>query len=177
MFEILHFRDSDKIIRQKNMMHDVQTTLEYLEDVLTGVQFKGELFRQALDEMGWREIGTLNILKGRRYMYKGIKNNVAIDGNFSAYEYIMEGLMRLQIGYDRGMLETGILILTAKRSEKSPYGNTSDMVKKEIKMLFPTISCPVSIALFDLEDPDDIFSDEGGDDDGISFPALEQEEA
>ena len=177
MFEILHFRDSDKILNDKNMMHDVHTTLEYLEDVLTGVQFKGELFRQALDDMGWREIGTLNILNGRRYMYKGIKNNVAIDGNFSSYEYIMEGLMRLQIGYDRGMLETGILILTAKRSEKSPYGSTSDMVKKEIKMLYPTVSMPVSVALFDLEDPIDIFSEEGGDDYGVSVPALEQQEA
>ena len=89
MFEILHFRDSDKILNEKNMMHDVQTTLEYLGDVLTGVQFKGELFRQALDEMGWRHNGTLNILEGRRYMYKGFKKNVAIDGNFSAYEFIL----------------------------------------------------------------------------------------
>ena len=96
MFEILHFRDSDKIIRQKNMENDVKETLQYIDDVLAGVQFKKELLRQALDDMGWREIGTLNILKGRRYMYKGIKKNVAIDGNFSAYEYIMEGLMRLQ---------------------------------------------------------------------------------
>ena len=43
MIEILHFRDSDKILNDKNMMKDVQTTLEYLADVLTGVQFKGEL--------------------------------------------------------------------------------------------------------------------------------------
>ena len=117
MIEILHFRDSERILKEKNMMHDVQTTLEYLEDVLTGVQFKGELFRQALDDMGWRENGTLNILEGRRYMYKGFKKNVAIEGNFSAYEFILEGLLRLQIGYDQGMLETGILLLTSKRSE------------------------------------------------------------
>ena len=120
MIEILHFRDSDKILNDKNMMHDVQKTLEYLEDVLTGVQFKRELFRQALDDMGWRHNGTLNILEGRRYMYKGFKKDVAIEGNFSAYEYILEGLMRLQIGYDQGLIETGILVLTAKRSEKSP---------------------------------------------------------
>ena len=87
MIEILHFRGSDKILNDKNMMHDVQTTLEYLADVLTGVQFKGELFRQALDDMGWRENGTLNVIPGRRYMYKGFKKNVAIEGNFSAYEY------------------------------------------------------------------------------------------
>ena len=153
MFEILHFRDSDKILKDKNMMHDVQTTLEYLGDVLTGVQFKGELFRQALDEMGWRENGTLNILEGRRYMYKGFKKNVAIDGNFSAYEFILEGLLRLQIGYDKGLIETGILLLTSKRSEKSPYGSTSDMVKEEIEQLYPTISMPVTVALFDLDEP------------------------
>jgi len=164
MIEILHFRDSEKILNDKNMMHDVKMTLEYLEDVLTGVQFKGELFRQALDDAGWRENGTLNILKGRRYMYKGFKKNVAIDGNFSAYEFILEGLLRLQIGYDQGMLETGVLVLTSKRSEKSPYGSTSKMVKEEIEMLFPTISMPVTVALFDLDETD--IMDERGDDNG-----------
>jgi hypothetical protein len=35
--------------------------------------FTGELLRQALDEMGWRENGSLSILDGRRYQYKGFK--------------------------------------------------------------------------------------------------------
>jgi hypothetical protein len=176
MIEILHFRDSDKILNDKNMMQDVQKTLEYLEDVLTGVQFKRELFRQALDDMGWRHNGTLNILEGRRYMYKGFKKDIAIEGNFSAYEYILEGLMRLQIGYDQGLIETGILVLTSKRSEKSPYGSTSRMVQEEIEMLFPTISMPVTVALFDLGDPES-FNDEGGDENGISLSANDQREA
>ncbi len=175
MIEILHFRDSERILKEKNMMHDVQTTLEYLEDVLTGVQFKGELFRQALDDMGWRENGTLNILEGRRYMYKGFKKNVAIEGNFSAYEFILEGLLRLQIGYDKGMIETGVLVLTSKRSEKSPYGSTSKMVSEEIEMLYPTISMPVSVALFDLDETD--IMDEGGDDnDSVSVSTIDQRE-
>ena len=160
MFEILHFRDSDKIIKQKKMVKDVQATLQYIDDVLSGAIYKRELFRQALDEMDWRHNGTLNILEGRRYMYKGFKNNVAIEGNFAVYEYILEGLLRLQIGFDKGLLEAGILILTSKRSEKSPYGSTSKMVKEEIELLYPTISLPVSIALFDLGDPE-IFEDEG----------------
>jgi len=161
MFEILHFRDSDKIIKQKKMVKDVMSTLQYVDDVLSGALYKRELFRQALDEMGWRHNGTLNVLEGRRYMYKGFKRNVAIEGNFSAYEYILEGLFRLQIGYDKGLLEAGILILNSKRSENSPYGSTSKMVKEEIELLYPTISLPVSIALFDLGDPE-IFKDEGG---------------
>jgi hypothetical protein len=175
MIEILHFRDSDKILKQKKMVNDVKETLQYIDDVLTGVQFKGELFRQALDEMGWRHNGTLNILEGRRYMYKGFKKNVAIEGNFSAYEYILEGLFRLQVGYDKGMIETGILILTSKRSEKSPYGSTSKMVSEEIEMLYPTISMPVSVALFDLDETD--IMDEGGDDNGsVSVSTIDQRE-
>ena len=164
MFEIIHFRGSDKILKQKKMVNDVKETLQYIDDVLTGVQFKGELFRQALDEMGWRHNGTLNILEGRRYMYKGFKKDVAIEGNFSAYEYIPEGLFRLQVGYDKGMIETAILILTSKRSEKSPYGSTSKMVNEEIEMLYPTISMPVTVALFDLDETD--IMNEGGDDNG-----------
>lgn len=172
MPEILHFRDSDKILKKKNMMQDVKTTLEYLEDVLAGVRYKGELLRQALEEMGWRENGTLNILENRRYMYKGFKKDVAIEGNFSVYEVIIEGLCRLQIGYDKGFLEAGILILNSKRSEKSPYGSTSKMVKEEIEMLYPTISMPVTVALFDLDEPEIIY-DEGGDENGVPLSAHE----
>lgn len=175
MFEILHFRDSDKILKQKKMITDVTSTLQYIDDVLSGAIYKRELFRQALDEMGWRYNGTLNILEGRRYLYKGFKKNVAIEGNFSAYEYILEGLFRLQVGYDKGMIETAILILTSKRSEKSPYGSTSKMVKQEIEMLYPTISMPVSVALFDLDDPE--IMDEGGDENGgVSVSTVEHEE-
>ena len=72
---------------------------------------------------------------------------------FQHMNLYLEGLLRLQIGFDKGMIETGILLLTSKRSENSPYGSTSDMVKEEIEMLYPTISLPVSICLFNLEEP------------------------
>lgn len=149
-FEIIHFRQADKILKQKNMISDVAMTMEYIYDSLDGSLYRGELLRCALDDMGWREQGTLNILPGRRYMYKGYKFGIAIDGSFSAYEFIIEGLARLQIGFDTGKIEAGILMLTAKRSEKSPYGSTVDMVKNEVELLYPTISLPVSVALFDL---------------------------
>jgi len=172
--ELIHFRDSEKILNDKNMMKDVQVTLEYLSDVLYGTMHRGELMRQALEEMDWRgkENGNLKILENRRYTYKGFKRGVAIEGCFSAYEFILEGLFRLQVGYDKGSIETGLLLLTAQRSEKSPYGSTSWMVKEEIEMLYPTISMPVTIALFDLGVP--MISDtEGGDANGISVQANE----
>ena len=167
--EVLHFRDSDKIIKDKHMDRDVQATLEYIEECLYGTLYKRELLREALEEMHWREKVNLSILDGRRYQYKGFKRGVAIEGNFSAYEYILEGLFRLQVGFDKGILETGILLLTAQRSEKSPYGTSSQMVKKEIDMLYPTISLPCTVALYDLGAP--IMSDyeEGGDNHGVSF--------
>ena len=160
-FEIFHVRESDKILKEKNLEKDVQATLEYVDTALYGSLYRRELLRQALDEMGWRETGTLNILDGRRYQYKGFKKDVAIEGNFSVYEYILEGLFRLQLGFDKGLIETGILILTAARSEKSSYGSSRELAQTEIEMLYPTISMPVAIALFDLGDsalPDD----EGG---------------
>ena len=154
-FEILHFRGSDEIIKDKNLEKDVQITLEYLNDALYGSIYRGELLRQALDEMDWRDNdnGELKILDGRRYMYKGVKRGVAIEGNFSAYEYILEGLFRLQVGFDKGQIETGILMLTSMRSIKSSYGSSRDLAEAEVEMLYPTISMPVSIALFDLGPP------------------------
>ena len=72
-FEVIHFRGSDEIIKEKNLDRDVQVTLEYIDDVLFETLYRRELFRQALEEMQWRENGNvdLKILDGRRYMYKG----------------------------------------------------------------------------------------------------------
>jgi hypothetical protein len=154
-FEILHFQGSDEIIKNKNLDRDVQITLEYVDDALYGSIYRRELLRQALEEMDWRDNGNdeLKILPNRRYQYKGYKKGVALEGNFSAYEYILEGLFRLQVGFDKGFIETGILMLTSSRSEKSSLGTSQDLAKTEVDMLYPTISMPVSIALFDLGPP------------------------
>jgi hypothetical protein len=137
------------------MEKDVKVTLEYINDALYGSIYRRELLRQSLEEMDWRENGDgeLKILDGRRYMYKGVKRKVALEGNFSVYEYILEGLFRLQVGYDKGRIETGILMLTSIRSEKSSLGTSRDLAEAEVEMLYPTISMPVSIALFDLGPP------------------------
>jgi hypothetical protein len=152
-FEILHFRGADKILRDKGMEKEIQLTMEYLNDVLYGTFRRSELLRQALEEMDWRTKGDLNILEGRRYFYKGLRNRVAIDGSFSSYEFIQDGLLRLQIGLDKGKIDMGILLLTSLRSEKSPYGSTRKLVDEEIEYLYPTISVPVTIVLFDLGKP------------------------
>jgi hypothetical protein len=153
-FELLHFRDSEKILKSKKMEKDIQATLEYLDEALYGSLHRRELLSQALDEMEWRRsIETLIILDGRRYRYKGFKKGIAIEANFSAYEFILEGLTRLQIGFDKKKTEAGILLLTSLRSEKTPYGSTKKMVEEDIQNLYPTISMPVSIALFDLGHP------------------------
>jgi hypothetical protein len=173
-FEMIHFRDSDKIIRKKKLDRDVKATLEYVYDALQGSLYRGELLRQSLQEMGWRENGSLNILDGRRYQYKGFKKGVALEGSFSSFEYLLTGLARLQVGFDKKLIETGILMLTAARSEKSSLGNSRDLAIAEVETLYPTISMPVSIALFDLGVP--VISngeEEGGDESGASVSENE----
>jgi hypothetical protein len=157
-FELLHFRDADKILKKKKLTQIVISTMQYLSDALHGTLFRGELLRQALTEMDWRH-EPLNILDGRRYQYKGLRQGVAIDGSFSSYEYIQDALLRLQVGFDKQRVEVGIVLLTSQRSEKSPLGSTKELVEQEIKDLFPTISLPVCIALFDLGGPG-IYTDE-----------------
>ena len=159
-FEILHFRKAEKVLQEKNMVKEVELTMNYLDDVLYGMFRRSELLRQALEEMDWRPKGDLNILDGRRYLYKGLRNRVAIDGSFSSYEFIQDGLLRLQIGLDKGKIDMGILLLTSLRSEKSPYGSTRQLVEQEIDYLYPTISIPVTIVLFDLGKPG-LFSEMG----------------
>jgi hypothetical protein len=153
-FEIIHFRDAQKVLEEKSMITDVNLTCEYIFDNLVGTQYRRDILRDALDAQGWREEhAELKILPGRRYFYKGVKGEIAMDGSFSSYEYLHTGLLRLQLGYDKGTVESGVLLLPSNRSEKSPYGNTADMLKSEMQLLFPTISLPVSICLFDLGEP------------------------
>jgi hypothetical protein len=153
-FEMLHFRSSDKILKMKNMTQDVMETLNYIDASLGGALYKREILREVLDEMGWiGDNGSRRFLDGRRYEYKGFKKGIAIEGSFGAYEYILEGLLRLQVGFEKGHIEAGVLMLNAKRSEKTPYGSTSKLAKEEIEALYPTISVPVAIALFELDPP------------------------
>lgn len=153
MFEILHFRGSENILKDKGMEQNVHRTLEYLDDVLYGSIHRRELLRQALDEMGWRQNRVLSVLDGRRYYYKGIKQRVGLEGSLGVYEYILEGLLRLQIGFQKERIDMGILLLPAQRGDKSPYVSTKNLVEEEIQDLYPTIDLPVTVVLFDLGKP------------------------
>lgn len=153
-FELLHFRGADKIIKKKNMDHVVRATCETIEAFLFGTLRKGGLLRQALEEADWRQDPEqLKILNGRRYAFKGLRNGIAIDGQFSSYESIWDSLLRLQIGWAQKKIDAGIVLVTGERSEKSQYGSTKELIQKELELLFPTISVPVSIAIFDLGKP------------------------
>jgi len=159
MYEIMNFRGSDKIIREKKMTNIVRELMDYLNDALFGTQYKGELMRQVLKEMDWRNNGDCKIFTERRYAYKGIRNRVAIDGSFSSYEAIQDALFRLQLGYDHKKIDVGIVMIPSQRSDKSKLGKTSDLVKKEIELLSPTISVPAMIVLFDLGKPGEIYKE------------------
>jgi len=153
-FELLHFRGADKILKKKNMEHVVKAACDYIDSVLYGTLYKGGLLRQALEECDWRQdLEKLKILNGRRYAFKGFRNGIAIDGQFASYEAIWDSLLRLQIGWAQKKIDAGIVLVTGERSEKSQYGSTRELIQKELELLFPTISVPVSIAIFDLGKP------------------------
>ena len=153
-FELLHFRGADKILKKKNMDQVVKAACDYIDSVLYGTLYKGGLLRQALEECDWRQDPEkLKILNGRRYTFKGFRNGIAIDGQFASYEAIWDSLLRLQIGWAQKKIDAGIVLVTGERSAKTPYGSTKELIQKELELLYPTISVPVSIAVFDLGKP------------------------
>ncbi len=150
-YEILYFNDAEKVIKFKRMGKMIDDTLQGIADDLIGSTHLNTTLKTSLDDCGWRENpDILKIIDGRRYQYKGYLKRVAIEASLGAYEYVLEGLFRLQIGFDKGLLDAGLLILPGNRSEKSPLGESVDLVKDEIKELYPTISLPVAVALFDV---------------------------
>jgi hypothetical protein len=152
-YEIIHFREAEKIIKSKKMKKEVDTMLKYVDESLYERWYRGTLLKSCLEEMGWRDDDQLNILEGRRYSYKGFFKRIAVEANLTNYEWILDGLFRLQIGFDKGRFDLGLLLLNQFRSEKSPLGNNIELVKQEVESLYPTISMPVSIVLFDLGNP------------------------
>jgi len=153
-YTLLHFRGSDKILKRKNMDQVVKVTCESVEAFLYGTLRKGGLLRQALDESDWRQNPEkLKILPGRQYAFKGWRNGIAIDGNFASYEAIWDSLLRLQIAWVKKQIDAGLVFVTGERSEKSQYGSTKELIEKELELLYPTISVPVTVAVFDLGKP------------------------
>ena len=151
-FTTVYFREAEALIKAQRMKKNILATLEDLEQSLATFHYRGFTVRSVLNDAGWREESNdLNILEGRRYQFKGYWRRVAIEANLSVYEYLWEGLFRLQLGFDQGKIDTGILILPGNRSDKSPLSSSIDLVKVEVEALFPTISLPVAVVLFDVE--------------------------
>ena len=63
-------------------------------------------------------------------------------------------MIRLQLAFDRGKIQMGVLLLTSRRSEKSRFGSTRELCEHEVEnLLHPTINLPVCVALYDLGEP------------------------
>ena len=154
-YQTVYFHDAKEIIKARRMTKIVNQTFKGIEQDLIGSLFPGTTLKTSLTDSDWREDSdSLKIIEGRRYQYKGFRKRIAIEASLGAYEYIWEGLFRLQVGFDKGLIDAGVLILNGARSEKSPLGDSIDLVKSEIDELYPTISLPVVVALYDVGVPD-----------------------
>jgi hypothetical protein len=159
-FEIKYFRNMDRIIADKNMANTVTETLSYVDLVLYGNFFRGSNLRTALEEMGWRDNEELTIIPGRRYQFKGLINSIAIEASLYSYEGLWNALFRLQVGFDKGLIEGGLVIVNGERSAKSPIGSSWELAQREVDLLHPTVNLPVALAVFDFGVPTPIADDE-----------------
>jgi hypothetical protein len=159
-FEIKYFRNMDRIIADKNMANTVTETLSYVDLVLYGNFFRGSNLRTALEEMGWRDNEELTIIPGRRYQFKGLINSIAIEASLYSYEGLWNSLFRLQVGFDKGLIEGGLVIVNGERSAKSPIGSSWELAQREVDLLHPTVNLPVALAVFDFGVPTPIADDE-----------------
>ena len=153
-YQTVFFRDAQEIFKANGMIKIINQTMQGINEDLAESFYRGTSLRTTLDDCGWRENPeSLKIIEGRRYQFKGFWKRIAIEANLNVYEFLWEGLFRLQVGYDKGLIDAGLLILCGNRSEKSPLGESLELVKHEVEELFPTISLPVAITLFDVERP------------------------
>ena len=153
MYHLFHFREAHKVFEQKAMASDVTMTVNHVLNSLNGAFRRNDLLRAALDEMGWYKGPVWNIIAGRRYRFLGYKHGVAIEAGLDTYDYIVEGLMTLQLGYDKGQIDAGILMLSTQGSRICRDTDMNDLIVKDMGAMEPILSMPVSICLYDLNDP------------------------
>lgn len=149
-YEMLHFRGSQEAIQNLNMEQPLMETLDYVDLVVQDSSWKGTMLTEVLEETGWRNSEDLVIIPNRRYKYKGYMGALAIEGNLTIHEYMLEGLFRMQIGYDKESVQAGVLLL-GNRKWTTPFQDNKQLLDFEIRELYPTISLPVSVALFDCQ--------------------------
>lgn len=150
-YEMVYFNTIQEIFQERGMESVVQQSLDYIDIVIYEGYLRGYFLKNALEDLGWRDTQDLIIIPGRRYRYKGLLNGIAIEASLYCYEGLWEALFRLQLGYDKGQILGGIVVLTGERSPKSPMGNTLELVQEEMAFLYPTINLPVSVAVFKFE--------------------------
>ena len=84
MFELVHFRGADKIIKEKKMANGVKQLMEYLQDCLYGTRVQRRTYASGIKEMDWRQEGDLNILMEDDTFIRVSKIVWPYDGNFPA---------------------------------------------------------------------------------------------
>ena len=137
-YQLYHVRDAEAILKEKKLLTHLTDTLKEIDQSVQGRTYKGTTLKSTLELMGWRDQpSSLSILEGRRYAYKGLYKRVALEANLINYEDILNCLFRLQVGFDRGLLDTGVVLLNSQRSEKSPLGSSFELAKPGCRKTVP----------------------------------------
>ena len=149
-FQVFHFHDSERIFRNRSMISDVAMTTQHVFNALNAPIDQGKPLRIALDEMGWHQGDTWNIIAGHHFQFEGFKNAVALKVSLISYEFILEDLAHLQLAFDKGMIDAGLLLLTTWQMPICDRQDWKTVLTKDMDALSPTISLPVSVCLYEL---------------------------
>ncbi len=152
-YELCYFRNMEQALKNNALADILDETLKYVDLVLQDNYLRGAFLKEALSDIGWRDSQDMTIIPGRRYRYKGVLNRIAMEASLYSYEGMWCSLFRLQVGFDKGLIDAGVIILTGERSSRSPLGNSLELVQSEIEYLHPTINLPVAVAVYDFGTP------------------------
>ena len=148
-FQLFHFHGSDKILEQKIMVCDVAMTVEHVFNALNGRQPSDPLVRVALGEMGWHKENT-NLGAEHNCRFEGLKNGVGLEVCLDAYGSLVQGLVNLQMAFDQGQIDVGILLLSARGIPERDSENLKIVLTRDMDALASIISLPVTVSLYDL---------------------------
>jgi hypothetical protein len=151
-FEAFNYRHADEILNsnllvKNEIIHIIQSTAAV--PVQQGEEGLTAKISEAFTALGWS--GEVPVIEGKLHtqFFDFFKSRVAIEIEFSRYEFVYRDFIRFLAAYNANKIDVGIIITNTRegleRIKHKSSGPSYERVLEELEWLRPTLTVPLWI--------------------------------
>lgn len=137
------YNNGRTVAQEKEVSSDLKEVIDEL-DIKYGTSGDfGRYFREELKQRGWDHKGKVIPELSIRYEFR--KENLGVETQFSNVARFYSDIFKLQLSFDRGLIDGGVLILPTKQHANQIGSNLANFerAKEELVESKPLYSVPV----------------------------------